>query len=318
MTNMIRLVQNENMKIYKRIGTWVMIGILILTVLIGGLLTKYVFNSNDSENWQAELLMENQQLAGQIAQLEEMKMGSATKSLQHQISINEYRIANNVPPVESETLWGFMISAPDFTAIASVFTIVIAAGIVAGEFSTGTIKLLLIRPVNRFKILLSKYIATLLFALFLLVTLFLSSFIFGSILFGFEGIELPYLVFSGGEVVERNMITQIISIFGFNSLDLLMMVTFAFMISTVFRSSSMAIGLSLFLMFTGGQVVQLLNQYDWVKYILFANTNLTQYTSGTPIVEGMTMSFSIMMLFIYFILFIGMSFIIFQKRDVAA
>jgi ABC-2 type transport system permease protein len=137
-------------------------------------------------------------------------------------------------------------------------------------------------------------------------------------LFGFEGIDLPYLVYSGGEVVERNMITQIISLFGFNSLDLLMMVTFAFMISTVFRSSSMAIGLSLFLMFTGGQVVQLLNQYDWVKYILFANTNLTQYTSGTPIVEGMTISFSIMMLFIYFILFIGVSFIIFQKRDVAA
>ncbi|ARK29835.1 ABC transporter permease [Halalkalibacter krulwichiae] len=318
MLNIIRFIQNENMKIYKRIGTWVMVGVLILTVVIGGLVTKYMMNVYETEDWQLALQTENQQLTDQIAQLNDMEMGSAAQPLHHQISINEYRITNNVPPVESGTLWGFMMTVPDFTALASVFVIVIGAGIVAGEFSTGTIKLLLIRPVNRFKILLSKYIATLLFAVVLLALLFLSSFAVGRILFGFGGGQLPYLVYNGEEVVERSMITQIMSFYAFNSIDLVMMVTFAFMISTVFRSGSMAIGLSLFLMFTGGQVVQLFNQYDWVKYILFTHTNLSQYNNGTPIVEGMTMSYSIMMLCIYFILFIGISFITFQKRDVVA
>ena len=209
-----------------------------------------------------------------------------------------------------------MIDVTNFTGFVGLFSIVVAAGIVASEFSWGTIKLLLIRPVSRSKILLSKYITTILFALLLITLLFGLSFIFGSLLFGFSGIEQSNLVYQNNQVVEQNMITYIISLYGFNSIDLFMMLTFAFMISTVFRSSSLAIGISIFLMFTGPQLVQLLSNYEWVKYVLFANTNLQQYTNGIPIVEGMTMAFSISMLIIYFVIFIGVSWITFEKRDV--
>ncbi|AST93570.1 MULTISPECIES: ABC transporter permease [Sutcliffiella] len=320
MFNTIRLIQNENMKIYKRLGTWVMIAAIFGIVLFAGIVTKFLLTNDTTENWQQQLEIENAQLAEQITEYENMPMvGShATSPLIEQLAINEYRLVNDIPPVESGTLWGFMISSPDFTALSSVFVIVIAAGIVATEFSTGTIKLLLIRPVNRSKILLSKYIATLIFAIVMLATIFVSSVLVGSILFGFAGIDLPYLVYQGGEVVERNMLTHIISLYGLNSVDMIMMVTFAFMISTVFRSSSLAIGLSLFLLFTGQQLVMLLSQYDWAKYILFANTNLRQYISGTPIVEGMTMTFSIIVLLVYFLCFHLISWIIFNKRDVTA
>ena len=227
-----------------------------------------------------------------------------------------YRLENDDPPINSQSLWGFMIDVTNFTGFVGLFSIVVAAGIVASEFSWGTIKLLLIRPVSRSKILLSKYITTILFALLLITLLFGLSFIFGSLLFGFSGIEQSNLVYQNNQVVEQNMITYIISLYGFNSIDLFMMLTFAFMISTVFRSSSLAIGISLFLMFTGPQLVQLLSNYEWVKYVLFANTNLQQYTNGIPIVEGMTMAFSISMLIIYFVIFIGVSWITFEKRDV--
>lgn len=321
MKNMIRLIQNENMKIYKKAGTWVMLGLIIIAVVIGGIVSKFLLNEElmDGDSWRQQLEMRNEQLQEEIVQLENMIVtGNATQPLKEEILLNEYRLENDIPPVESETLWGFMISAPDFTAFASMFAIVVGAGIVASEFTTGTIKLLLIRPVNRFKILLSKFIATLLFAFVLIIVLFVSSFIVGSLLYGFKGMDLPYLVYVNGEFVERHMLTQIVSLFGFNSIDLIMMVTFAFMISTVFRSSSLAIGLSLFLMFTGQQMVMLLSQYNWVKYILFANTNLMQYTRGTPLVEGMSMSFSITILVIYFLLFTVISWFIFEKRDVTA
>ncbi|WLR49817.1 ABC transporter permease subunit [Bacillus tianshenii] len=320
MSSMLQLVRNENMKIYKRSGTWVMIGLLILTVFAGGLFNKYVSSTNDQQqNWQVQLQGENEHLRKQIEKIESMPMAeSGIKQIKQQIAINEYRIQHDIPPVEDKTLWGFMTSAPSFTGIAALFTIVIAASIVASEFSWGTIKLLLIRPVSRSKILLSKFIATLLFALFLLVFMFVSSFIIGVILFGFTGVELPYLAYSGGQVVEYNMVSYILTLYGLKSIDLIMMVTFAFMISTVFRSSSLAIGLSLFLMFTGQQIVQLLSRYDWSKYILFANTNLQQYMSGTPLVEGMTMTFSVIVLLVYFVIFTTISWTVFQKRDVAA
>ncbi|GGM30456.1 hypothetical protein GCM10011351_15760 [Paraliobacillus quinghaiensis] len=322
MFNILRLVQNENLKIYKRMSTWIMISLLILSVVIGGIATKFLMNPNDGNpetNWKEELQVRNEQLQMDIEQIENaVGAGSATKPLEEEVLINNYRIENDIAPVESETLWGFMISAPNFTTFASLFAIVIGAGIVASEFSTGTIKLLLIRPVNRYKILLSKYLATLLFAFLLVLLIFITAFIVGSIMYGFQGIDLPYLVYTEGQFVEKNMLNHIITLFGLNSVNLIMMVTFAFMISTVFRSSSLAIGLSLFLMFTGQQIVMLLSQYDWVKYILFANTDLTQYFSGSPVVEGMTLTFSVTILAVYFLFFNVASWVIFQKRDVAA
>lgn len=297
-------------------GTWMMIGILVLVVALVGVFTKFVLDPASNADWKAQLTAENAQLEESV---ESAPMLEAQKRmLKERIALNEYRIEHDLAPIERDSLWGYMVDTTTFTGIAALFTIVIAAGMVASEFSWGTVKLLLIRPVSRTKVLLAKYVSTLLFALLMLVLLFSSSFLFGILFFGFSGAETPYLSYSNGGVVELNMVSHIIELFGFRSIDLIMMVTLAFMISTVFRSSSLAIGISLFLMFTGPQIVQLLSQYDWVKYILFANTDLQQYTTGTPLVEGMTMTFSIVMLLIYFALFAFLSLFIFSKRDVAA
>ncbi|MFP3340564.1 ABC transporter permease subunit, partial [Micrococcus sp. SIMBA_131] len=78
--------------------------------------------------------------------------------------------------------------------------IIIGAGVIAGEYSWGTIKLLLIRPASRTKILASKFIATLLFALLSLVILYISSFIIGGLFLGFNAVDQPYLTYSGGDV----------------------------------------------------------------------------------------------------------------------
>lgn len=316
MGSMIRLIRNENMKMYKKLGTWVMVGLLILVIIAVGLLSKFVFNSDETVDWKTQLQVENAQLQKSLKDNPVVAVGS--KYINQQIDLNEYRIENNIPPVTSNSLWGLMTDATNFTGIAALFTIVIAAGIVSNEFSWGTIKLLLIRPVSRTKILLSKYIATLLFALFMLVLLFSVSFLVGVLFFGISGAEFPYLAYQDGQVIEKNMISHIITLFGLQSVNLVMMVTLAFMISTVFRSSSLAIGVSLFLMFTGPQIVQLLSQYEWVKYVLFTNINLQQYIDGTPLVEGMTMTFSIVVLIVYFMIFTVLSWVLFNKRDVAA
>ncbi|WP_226645968.1 ABC transporter permease [Mesobacillus subterraneus] len=316
MSHFFRLVHNENIKIYKRMGTWVMIGILVLVVALVGIFTKFVLDPGGNTDWKAQLSAENAQLTESVKSAPMLE--AQKRMMKERIALNEYRIENDVAPIERDSLWGYMVDATTFTGIAALFTIVIAAGMVASEFSWGTVKLLLIRPVSRTKILLAKYASTLMFALLMLLLLFSASFLFGTLFFGLGGAETPYLAYSNGQVVEQNMVTHIIQLFGFRSIDLVMMVTLAFMISTVFRSSSLAIGISLFLMFTGPQLVQLLSQYDWAKFILFANTDLQQYTTGTPLVEGMTMTFSIVMLLIYFALFAFLSLYIFKKRDVAA
>ncbi len=115
------------------------------------------------------------------------------------------------------------------------------------------------------------------------------------------------------------MVVHLLIYYGLSSIEMIMLTTMAFMISSVFRNSSLAIGLSLFLMFTGGQFTALLSmKFSWAKYILFANTDLMQYVEGFPLLEGMTLSFSIIMLLIYYLIFLFLAFYVFKKRDVAA
>jgi ABC-2 type transport system permease protein len=68
----------------------------------------------------------------------------------------------------------------------------------------------------------------------------------------------------------------------------------------------------------GNAIVVFLAKYNWAKYILFANTNLEQYTNNSsPMFEGMTLTFSIVVLLVYLVLFLLTTWITFSKRDIA-
>ncbi|KXG11558.1 ABC transporter permease [Anoxybacillus rupiensis] len=315
MSNFFSLIRNENMKIYYRFGTWFMIGLLVLVAVAGAIIVKTSYR--EPTDWRKEVTAET---ASFKASLEEGNISKTYKDyLTQQLKINEYRLKHDIKPIASNTFWGYLESSAGMISLVTLFTIIVAAGSVASEFSWGTIKLLLIRPTNRAKILLSKYMAALLFAIGLLVLLFAVSAISGAALFGIETIKEPYLAYQNGEVVEKSMIWYVLQMYALNCADLVMMTTFAFMISTVFRNQSLAIGLATFSLFIGPQITYFLAmKFDWAKYLLFANTNLSQYLDGMPMVEGMTMSFSIMMLLLYFLVFNALAWLIFQKRDIAA
>lgn len=122
--------------------------------------------------------------------------------------------------------------------------------------------------------------------------------------------------------VQNDVLGEIAKSYGYSIVTLVMMATFAFMISAIFRSSGMAIGLAIglaiFLMMAGNAIVAFLSQYEWSKYILFANTNLEQYTNGVePMIPGMSMTFSIIVLVVYFVIFLAAAWTAFIKRDVA-
>lgn len=153
----------------------------------------------------------------------------------------------------------------------------------------------------------------------MLFILFSFSAIWGAILFGVPENPSPYLLYTEGKVTEQPIMGYFIITFLLKSINTIMLSTMAFMISAVFRNSSLAIGLSLFLMLMGSQITRMIAlKFDWAKYLLFANTDLMQYIEGTPVVEGMTVTFSVIMLIIYFVLFQFLAHFVFRKRDVAA
>ncbi|NTU26991.1 ABC transporter permease [Bacillus tequilensis] len=312
---MLNLIYNEWIKIFSRAGTWVMIGILALTMIGWAFLTNHFSSDEANPKWKQTLQAENAELKKAMKEYPSMK-----DDYEETITVNNYRIEHNIPNDTGYTVWSYVTDSAGFTILTGLFTIIIAAGIVANEFNWGTIKLLMIRPLSRFQILLSKYITVLLFGFLLLLILFLGSTLLGLIFFGTGGDTAAniHLIYKDGHVIEQNMMGYLATTYLSESVSALMVATMAFMLSAVFRNSSLAVGFSIFLLVAGTTATAFIaTKFDWAKYILFANVNLLQYVDGTPLVKGMTMTFSVVILAVYFVVFLLLAFGTFMKRDIA-
>lgn len=318
MSSLSKLIRNENMKIYRRPRTWIMIGFLLLAVgLLSGIM-KWDESRSHNADWEQNITQQNAHFQQELTTNKEID--EEYKSyLTNQIKLNEYYLDNDINPNELK-LWDYVNNSASLILLVTLLTVIIAADMIAAEFSWGTIKLLLVGPASRSKLLVSKYIATMGFALLLLLLCFASAFAAGGILEGFSGVSQPLLTINAENVIqESSMIVDSLQKYGFAVVSLIMYVTMAFMISSAFRSSSMAIAFSLLFMLVGNTLTALLSGYSWVKYLLFSNIDLTQYLEGsTPLRPEMTLSFSIMMLVAYYAVFQLIAWLLFTKRDVAA
>ncbi|PRX68823.1 ABC-2 type transport system permease protein [Cohnella sp. SGD-V74] len=318
MSSLGNLIRNENMKIYRRPRTWLMVGFLVLALGLMSGLMKWDESRSSGGDWKAGLTQQNAHYQQQMADNKDLD-SDYKEYLTKEIKINEYYLANDMNP-HALSLWDYVNSSAALVMLITILTVIVAADMIAAEFTWGTIKLLLVGPASRSKIMLSKYISTMTFALLLLLLSFALAFGAGAVLQGFDGLSLPHLnVGADGVVHESSMVVNSLQKYGYAVISLLMYVTLAFMISAAFRSSSMAIAFSLLFMLVGNTVTMLLSGYEWSKYLLFANIDLTQYLPGnSPLRPEMTLGFSITMLVAYYVVFQLIAWTLFTKRDVAA
>ncbi|MHA6252811.1 ABC transporter permease [Oceanobacillus sp. CAU 1775] len=314
MNNFIKLIQNELIKIYRLKSTIAMYVLLTVIILGAAIIVKTYgeFTTYEEDTWRQTLEEENAVL---IEENIEMPGFEAYNS--EIIERNNYYLENDIKPV-SYGAWQFVMENQMLLSLVSLFTIIVAAGIIANEFRWGTIKLLLIRPISRTKILAAKYCSVLIFSFVTAFVVLALSWLIGGLLLGFDGMNPHLALYKESGIEYVSIIGEIMTGYGFSLVNLLMMATFAFMISAAFRNSALAIGLAIFLMFAGNQIVFFFMERDWAKYILFANTDLSQYFNGnTPMIEGMTLGFSVTMLLVYYVIFMALAWAFFTKRDVA-
>lgn len=271
MEALLRLIGNENAKIYLRLRTWVLLAIVFVAVLVVGSILRFSGNP----------------------------------------AIDQVR--------SQLTAFSFATIAEQVQTLLLAFIVVIAGDIVASEFSSGTIKMLLTQPATRTRILFSKYIASLLYALFMVLCLFFFSLLLGGVFFGFHGVGHAVLLTDYHHHVHHlTAWTDLLLQYGLLFIQVIMILTIAFMISAIFRSSALAITISILAFLVGRSLVVALHDFTWDKFILFANVDFSQYLQpGGPVVHGMTVAFSVGMLVAYFIVMNLLSWWLFVKRDVA-
>lgn len=315
---MLNLIRNEWMKLWHKKATWIMTIILVIMLIgIAGIMqwaTSTMQQSGETPSWEVNMTENQAMLKSELAN---PNLGKTEKErLEEELALTEYRLDNNSAPLDPNSRESYVVDSHGMLSMVTLFVVIAAASIVATEFSQGTIKMLLSRPVKRWKILTSKYVTSILYALFLTVVAIVATIIAGYLFFDSGGGSI--LEYKNGSVVEISYWGRVLTLYGLQLVGVLIYTTFAFMIGSVFRSSSLAIGLSIFLLFMGPNVVFFLSRFEFTKYILFTHTDLTGYITGNMFIDGISMPFSIAVLAVYVLVFLVISYWSFMRRDVTA
>jgi len=301
------------MKLWSKKGTWIMVILLVVMVVGVSGLGKLTEGINNTASWTADLQEELVQV--------EQELGAAdlTEDKKSELIIRQQEIEQNIvmsiemsKPMSREKI---ILDSFGMMSLVTLLMIIASAGIVASEFSQGTIKMLLSRPVKRWKILTSKYLTVLIFGLLLTAVTYVSS-VVGAFIF-YPATEESSIAFYNSEVAVTAVFGESAYLVLLAFVYVCVMATLAFMIGSVFRSSALAIGVSLFLFFTGSMIVMFLERFAVAKYILFAH-DLTQFETGHQVLSSNTMPFSVMVLIGYVIVFLAISYSTFIKRDITA
>ena len=236
--------------------------------------------------------------------------------------ISKYIIENHVDVEKVNDLRGILSRFfNEFGLFIIVIVVMIAGTIVSEEFNKGTIKLLLIKPYSRNKILLSKFITVLIMIVFSVVMLIGMELIVGGFVFGFDSLQVPVVVYN----FNTNMIQEV-NIFAYLGTQVIMILpsvillaTLAFALSAIFTNSPVAIALPL-LGYMGVAVInQLAMQYNigFLRYFVTLNWDFTQYLyGGMPLMEGLTPEFSVVICLLYFFIMMIPTFVIFKKKNI--
>ncbi len=313
---MIALIQNELMKIFGKVASWIYMVIIVLAVLIAGIIYMK-FSADPNPNWRQDTEAEITMLENQLASASDDEKAM----IQTQIDQTQEFLDENINP-NAKTNWHFMNDVVvGVSSLVTLFVVVVGSANVAAEFSDGTIKQLLIRPHQRWRILLSKYIAVIIYALMLVITLIVSGYIIGLVLFGNGDFNM--------KIFEITLEGRKVAIVGEQFLlkmlyfipSLLMIMTIAFMLSTLFKSQALAVGIGIFVLFfsstLGGIILMLADKYTWAKFLIFPHLDLTVYALQERILGDITLSVSLSILAVYYAIFMMLTFFFFQKRDIS-
>lgn len=235
---------------------------------------------------------------------------------------SKYAIENDRDVFNEADSRGILLNLFSEYELFIIITVVLIAGaIVSEEFNKGTIKLLLVRPYGRRKILFAKFIVVMLTIIFIMIAIGVMQFIVGGIFFGFESLKVPAVEYnhSAGALEEMSIFKSVI-LTGLGKLPIYILIgTLAFALSTLFTNTAVAITISLL----GYMASSMINQFayygniKWIKYFVTPNWDFTQFFYGSlPNMEGLSIVFSAVICLIYFLIMIIPAFIVFKRKNI--
>ena len=102
------------------------------------------------------------------------------------------------------------------------------------------------------------------------------------------------------------------------SVEIVVMASLAFAISSVARSSALAIGVSVMAYFGGNTVMLILSQLNisWARYLIWANVDLSGIMEGSGMFMGQTLTSAFAVIAVHMVIFLMIAWDGFTRREV--
>jgi ABC-2 type transport system permease protein len=336
MSVMLGLVENECLKILRRkrfrIVLVVLTALLCLVVFAQNRQMQNQRKDHPERDWRAQTEKRAGDLERQMNQQRRGVPEQWKRWMRYESGRLRYYLSKNLNPNE--------VTAPVFTrafaGVGSVLLIplliaVFGADLVSSEFAEGTITLLLTRPVARWKVLLSKVVAMVLFTTLTLLAAFFLAWGISGVAFGWSGWEAPILTgfrlggASGAVGFDLSGVRTVLlwqdtfAAWGLAWFSALSVGSITLLLSVVFRSAAAAMGTMMATLVGGTILSRVASDWDGAKWFFVTNLPLPDYYAGLPTpFEGMTLTFSALVLLAWALAALTAAFLLFTRRDVTA
>jgi ABC-2 type transport system permease protein len=321
---MLALMQNETLKLLRRRRFAIVLSILTAILLIVAYSQYRILRDNARRNWRADL---QERVARAENALRRGRMNpSWARSVRAESGRLQFYLDHDIDP-EKPNVPRFVRTFANVAGflLLPLLVSVLGSDIVSAEHAEGTDKLLLTRPVRRWKILAAKLGTLWMFATLTLLCGAVISFIVSSAVLPMHGWTEP--TFNGFQLaknaVRLDTVRQLplwrdaLIAYGLEWYALIAVASIALMLSVLFRSSAASIGTMLAALI-GGTILTRISP-DWTagKYLFVSALPLADYYTGEPPpYDGMTLTFCLLLLAVWAGSAILVAFTLFTRRDV--
>ena len=251
---------------------------------------------------------------------------------------NDYltQLSFNQNSGDSTNVFDFMYFTMELcTVIITIFAVMLVCNLITGETESGTIKLLLVRPYRRSKILTAKLLATLFFVVTFVLFSAVLSFVGGYFVYGYTATPI-LATFSAETTFVMSPLAMIMLDVLFLLIDIVFFVLLALMIAVLFKNYAGSITVCLIVLIANYALNLLFSTTFWYTLLPGMNLHLFKFlgnalinTSGatntiasiiqslliTGIESSMSFVFSLLILVAYSIVSIAVAYSVFKNRD---
>lgn len=326
MLKLFALTQNEIVKLWLKKRFYVIILILLILIPIFTYAEHKLAQTNAEHfpDWRNRILQQIADIENTLASdriPEEWKRGRRIAVQQLQ-----YYLDHDINPSEpSGVQFTREFLGNSVTLFIPMLVLALGSDIVSGERASGTIKMLLTRPVKRWKVLLSKLLALALYVSLAIASTVILCYLISGFVFGYGGWLAPVLAgfkIEGASVDSASVYAVpqwrfLLMQAGLCWYSAMTVAALGLMTSVLLRSTAASMVSMMAAVIAGSILSTMSSAWTSAKYLFSVNLNLSGYLVGTPPpIEGMTLPFSACVLAVWGAAAIGVSFRVFTKGDI--